>query len=64
MNKLADLLHWIGFILSCFMLILSALDQSKDEVLIHIMASIIPITISWVIAYLLSGKRHFLPFIK
>ena len=44
------------------MLVLSVLDQSKDEIVIHLIASMIPITTTWQIAYFLSGKRNILPF--
>ena len=63
-KKIAHFLHWIGFLISCFMLVLSFLDESRDEVIIHITASMIPNTVSWFIAALLVGKRKFFPFLK
>ncbi|MFL3025056.1 MAG: hypothetical protein ACJZ1P_04250 [Candidatus Neomarinimicrobiota bacterium] len=62
MKKIINTLHWIGFLTSCLMLILSALDQSKDEVIIHFIASMIPITLTWLLACFFNGKRNFLPF--
>jgi hypothetical protein len=61
--KTAHILHWIGFIGTCFMLVLSFLDESRNELIIHFTASIIPNTLSWFIASLLSGKRNFFPFL-
>jgi len=45
-------------------LVLSFLDQSRDEVIIHITASMIPNTVSWLIVTLLVGKRNFFPFLN
>ena len=61
--KLGYLLHWIGLIGTCFMLILSFLDQSQDELIIHLIASSFPILIGWMLRVLLVGRKHFLPFI-
>jgi hypothetical protein len=61
-NKIINIMHWIGFLISCFMLVFSALDQSKDETIIHIIASMIPITVTWLIACFFNGKKNFLPF--
>jgi hypothetical protein len=63
MNKIANVLHWIGFFGTCFMLVLSFLDESRDEVFIHFTASMIPNTLSWFIAVLFTGKRNFFPFL-
>ena len=63
-KKIAHFLHWAGFLITCFMLVLSFLDQSSDEVIIHITASMIPNTASWLIVTLLVGKRNFLPFLN
>ena len=64
MKKIAHILHWIGFLVTCFMLVVSFLDQSRDEIVIHFTASMIPNTLLWFIAYLLTGKRKFLPFLN
>ena len=63
-KKIAHFLHWAGFLITCFMLVLSFLDESRDEVIIHITASMIPNTVSWFIATLLVGKRKFFPFLE
>ena len=63
-KKISHFLHWIGFLITCFMLVLSFLDQSRDEVFIHITASMILNTVSWLIATLLVGKRNFFPFLN
>ena len=63
MQKIAHILHWIGFLGTCFMLVLSFLDESRDELIIHLISSMIPNTLSWLIASLLAGKRKFLPFL-
>ena len=64
MKKLAHLLHWIGFLGTCFMLVLSFLDQSRDELIIHFTASMVPNTLFWLIAYQIAGKRKYLPFLN
>ncbi len=48
--------------MTCVMLILSFLDPSGDEHLIHFVASMTPITVAWLIAYLIDGSRIFFPF--
>ena len=64
MKKIINTVHWIGFLTSCLMLILSALDQSKDEVIIHFLASMIPITVTWLLAcfFILMAKETFYRF--
>ena len=64
MKIFVEYLHWIGFCGTCFMLVLSFLDPSKDEMLIHFIASMIPNTLSWAIAIMLDGKRKYFPFLK
>jgi len=46
------------------MLVLSFLDPSKDEMLIHFIASMIPNTLCWIIALMLDGKRKYFPFLN
>ena len=62
MKDIVHYLHWVGFLGTCSMLVLSALDPSKDEMLIHFIASMIPITLTWLLACFFNGKRNFLPF--
>ena len=61
--RFSGLIHWLGFLATCFMLVASLLDQSRDELLIHFIASMIPNMACWVVAYLISGPRNFLPFL-
>jgi len=61
--KIASSIHWLGFTITAFLLILSALDPSKDEMVIHFIASIIPNTICWALAMVIDGKRGFFPFL-
>jgi len=61
--KISSLIHWLGFLISCFMLFMAYLDPSQDEVLIHIIASSIPSTLAWLIACLIGGRRNYFPFI-
>ena len=63
MKKLLHIIHWIGFLITCFMLIASALDKSRDEIIIHLTASMIPISLTWLIAYFIGGPRKFFPFL-
>jgi len=46
------------------MLIASALDKSRDEIVIHLTASMIPISLTWLIAYFIGGPRKFFPFLN
>lgn len=62
MRHFTHILHWIGFFMTCVMLILSFLDPSGDEHLIHFVASMTPITVAWLIAYLIDESRKFFPF--
>jgi hypothetical protein len=57
--KLGYLLHWIGLIGTCFMLMLSFLDQSQDELIIHLIASSFPILIGWILRVLLEEENTF-----
>ena len=63
MGRLGLVIHWIGLIATCFMLVFSFLDQSQDELIIHLIASSFPILIGWILRVLLVGRKHFLPFI-
>ena len=36
------------------------LDQSQDELMIHLIASSFPILIGWILRVLLVGRKHFL----
>ncbi len=64
MKKLAEYIHWVGFIGTCFMLVLSVLDPSRDELVIHFIASLIPNTLSWLLATMIDGKRNYFPVLK
>ena len=46
------------------MLVMTVLDQSQDEIILHLIVSSIPITVTWLIACVLGGKRNIIPFIK
>ena len=63
MKDIVHYLHWVGFLGTCFMLVLSALDPSKDEMLIHFIASMIPNTLYWIFANIMDGKRNYFPFL-
>jgi hypothetical protein len=56
MDRLGLVIHWIGLIATCFMLVFSFLDQSQDELIIHLIASSFPILIGWMFRVLLVGK--------
>jgi len=64
MKKLLHIIHWIGFLITYFMLIASALDKSRDEIVIHLTASMIPISLTWLIAYFIDGPRKIFPFLN
>jgi len=59
--KIAKFIHWMGFFVFCFMLTLAALDQSKDEAVIHLVASSIPLLIAILINYIITKKFKVLP---
>ena len=46
------------------MLVMTVLDQSQDEIILHLIVSSIPITVTWLIACVLGVKRNNIPFIK
>ena len=60
--KIPSFIHWIGFTITIFLLILSLLDPSKDEMVIYFIASITPNAGCWIIAMAVYGKRGFFPF--
>ena len=49
MQNLFQILHWIGLAMTMVMLVLSFLDQSRDEYIIHIIASSMPLVCIWII---------------
>ena len=63
MKDTGHYLHWVGFLGTCFMLVLSALDPSKDEMLIHFIASMILSTLCWILANIKNEKRNYFPFL-
>ena len=64
MKGIAKIIHWSGFYVTGFMLLMTVLDQSQDEIILHLIVSSIPITGTWLIACVLGGKRNNIPFIK
>jgi len=60
----AKTIHWIGFLAFCFMLLASALDESKDEVIIHLTASSMPLVIAIIIRYIITREIKIVPFMK
>ena len=62
--KIAKFIHWIGFFAFCFMLTLAALDQSKDETVIHLVASSIPLLLAIFIHYIITKKFKILTLSK
>jgi len=46
------------------MLVLSFLDQSRDEYIIHIIASSMPLVCIWIIRNFFIEKCRFFPFLK
>ena len=64
MQKLFLILHWIGLAMTSAMLVLSFLDQSRDEYIIHIIASSMPLTCIWIIRNYFIEKCRLFPFLK
>ena len=64
MKRIAKIIHWSGFYVTGFMLLMTVLDQSQDEIILHLIVSFVPITVIWLIACVLGGKRNIIPFIK
>jgi len=60
--KILPLVHWLGFLASCFMLLMTFMDPSQDEVIIHLTASLIPNSLAWLLVSMLGGRRKFFPF--
>ena len=46
------------------MLVASALDESKDEVIIHLTASSMPLVIAIFIRYIITREIKIMPFMK
>jgi hypothetical protein len=46
------------------MLVASALDESKDEVIIHLTASSMPLVIAVIIRYIITREIKIMPFMK
>jgi len=46
------------------MLVASALDESKDEVIIHLTASSMPLVIAIIIRYIIAREIKIMPFMK
>jgi hypothetical protein len=46
------------------MLVASALDESKDEVIIHLTASSMPLVIAIIIRYIITREVKIMPFMK
>jgi hypothetical protein len=46
------------------MLVASALDESKDEVIIHLIASSMPLVIAVIIRYIITREIKIMPFMK
>ena len=46
------------------MLIATALDESKDEVIIHLIASSMPLVIAIIICYIITREIKIIPFMK
>jgi len=63
MLKLLLVLHWIGFLMSIAMLGLSFMDQSRDEYMIHIIASSMPLLFTWIIRKIMAGPCRLFPFL-
>jgi len=57
-------LHWFGFFITAFMLSLSFLDPSQDELLLHFIASSLPLLITWAIRIFKIGPVPIFPFLK
>ena len=64
MKRIAKIIHWSGFYVTSFMLVMTVLDESQDEIILHLIVSSIPITVTWLIACVLGGKRNNILFIK
>ena len=61
-KNIAKTIHWIEFVVFLFMLLATALDKSKDEVLIHLIASSTPLIIAIIIRLLLTKEVRLWPF--
>jgi len=57
-------LHWLGFFITIFMLSLSFLDPSQDELLLHFIASSFPLFITWILRISKAGPVPIFPFLK
>ena len=60
-KNIAKTIHWIGFVVFLFMLLVTALDKSKDEVLIQLIASSTPLITAIIIRFLLTKELQLWP---
>ena len=54
----------VGLAITTVMLVLSLLDQSRDEYIIHITASSMPLVCIWIIRNYFVEKCRFFPFLE
>jgi len=64
MKKTLLKLHWLGFLITIFMISLSFLDPSQDEIFIHFFASSLPLLITWIIRVFKAGPVPIFPFLN
>ena len=61
--KLCSVIHWIGFLMTCWLIyvVLSVSDLDTELSLINLTV-LIPNTIGWLIKLIFTGNRRFFPF--
>ena len=61
--KLCSVIHWIGFLMTCWLIyvVLSVSDLDTELSLINLTA-LVPNIIGWLIKLIFTGNRRFFPF--
>lgn len=63
-ERLAGVIHWIGFLITCYALYLFISDPGlqSDPIWFSVIVALIPNTIGWLIKYIFTGDGKFFPF--
>ena len=61
-ERLASVLHWIGFLISIFIVVMTISFSDPNDYLIYFVIALVPNTIGWLIKYIFTGDGNFFPF--
>ena len=61
-ERLASVTHWIGFLISIFILVMTIPSSDPNDYLIYFVIALVPNTVGWLIKYIFTGDGNFFPF--